>query len=97
MQLEIHPEVYNELEQSWLWYENQAKGLGIEFLDEVDRAINTIRQFPEAWSPSTKETRRFLLHRFPFAIVYRHTKDKIQVFAIMHLHRKPEYWKGRKF
>ncbi|MDI6734897.1 MAG: type II toxin-antitoxin system RelE/ParE family toxin [bacterium] len=77
--------------------ESQAKGLGIKFLDEVDRAINTILQFPEAWSPYTNETRRFLLHRFPFAIVYRHTNDKIQVFAIMHLHRKPNYWKGRQF
>ena len=44
LRIEIHPEVYNELEQSRSWYENQAKGLGIEFLDEVDRAINLIRQ-----------------------------------------------------
>ena len=51
LQVEVHPEVYNELEQSRAWYENQAKGLGIEFLDEVDRAINLIRQFPNTWSP----------------------------------------------
>jgi len=70
LRIEIHPEVYNELEQSRSWYENQAKGLGIEFLDEVDRAINLIRQLPNTWTPYCEKTRRFLLHRFPFSIVY---------------------------
>lgn len=97
LQIEIHPEVYNELEQAWSWYEDRARGLGIKFLDEVDRAINTIQQFPNTWPPYFEATRRFLLHRFPFAIVYRHKKNKIQVFALMHLRRKPGYWKERKF
>ncbi len=97
LQVEIHPEAYNELEQSRSWYENQAKDLGIKFLNEVELAINTIRQFPDIWSSYCEKTRRFLLHRFPFAIVYRHNKNKIQVFAIMHLRRKPWYWKDRKF
>ncbi|MBI4753460.1 type II toxin-antitoxin system RelE/ParE family toxin [Candidatus Desantisbacteria bacterium] len=97
LQVEVHPEAYNELEQSRLWYENQAKDLGFKFLNEVELAINTIRQFPDIWSPYCEETQRFLLHRFPFAIVYRHKKNKIQVFAIMHLRRKPGYWKDRRF
>ena len=77
LQVEVHPEVYNELEQSRAWYENQAKGLGIEFLDEVDRAIKLIRQFPNTWSLYCEGTRRFILHRFPFAIVFRNEKNKI--------------------
>jgi len=97
LRIEIHPEVYSELEQARSWYEDRARGLGIKFLDEVDRAINTIRQFPDTWPPYFEGTRRFLLHRFPFAIVYRHKKNKIQVFALMHLRRKPGYWKERKF
>ena len=95
--VEVHPEVYVELEQSRAWYENQAKGLGTEFLDEVDRAINLIQQFPNTWSPYCEGTRRLLLHRFPFAIVYRHDKNKIRLFALMHLRRRPGYWKDRKF
>jgi len=97
LQIEVHPEASNELEQAGLWYENQAKGLGNEFLDEVEYAINLIRQFPETWPPYSGGTRRFLLHRFPFAIVYRHEKSRIRVFALMHLRRKPGYWKDRKF
>lgn len=85
LQIDVHPEVYNELEQAKSWYENRAKGLGFEFLDEVGHAINLIRQFPDTWPPYPGGARRFLLHRFPFAIVYRHDKNKIWVFALMHL------------
>ncbi len=64
LRVDVHSEVYVELEQSRAWYENQAKGLGIEFLDEVDRAINLIRQFPNTWSLYCGGTRRLLLHGF---------------------------------
>jgi toxin ParE1/3/4 len=97
IKVEIHSGAYIEIEQARLWYENQANGLGIYLLDEIERAIDVIRQFPDAWPVFSEETRRFLLHHFPYAIIYRHNENKIQVFAVMHLHRKPGYWKDRKF
>ena len=97
LEIKVHPEVYNDLEQAGAWYENQAKGLGTEFLDEVEHAINLIQQFPDTLPPYSGGTRRLLIHRFPFAIIYRHDKNKIRVFALMHLRRKPGYWKDRKF
>ena len=97
LRVELHPEVYNELEHSRTWYENQAKGLGIEFLDEVDHAIYLIRQFPNTWPSYCEGTQRFFLHRFPFAIIYRHDKNKIRIFALMHLRRRHGYWKNRRF
>ncbi|MBC8181866.1 type II toxin-antitoxin system RelE/ParE family toxin [candidate division KSB1 bacterium] len=97
LQVEVHPEVYKELEQSRAWYENQAKRLGIEFLDEVDRAIDLIRKFPNTWSLYCEGCRRFLIHRFPFAIIFRNEKNKIRLFALMHLSRRSGYWKHRKF
>jgi len=38
---------------------------------------------------------RFLVHRFPFGILYRIAGDEIQIVAIMHLRRKPGYWTKR--
>jgi len=96
-QVEIHPEVYEELEQTRAWYEKNLAGLGSGFLDEVDKAITTIRRAPEAWPFYVGDVRRFLVHRFPFAVLYRCAETKIQIFAVMHLHRKPGYWKKRKF
>lgn len=95
--VDLHPEAYTELSQAMSWYENQAKGLGDSFLDEVEGAISAIKETPEQWPIYGEGVRSFLVHRFPFAIVYRHDDTKIQVLAVAHLRRKPGYWKGRKF
>jgi len=95
--VELHPEAYIELAQAISWYENQARGLGDSFFDEVEHAISVIKEVPGRWPIYSEGTRSFLVHRFPFAIVYRHDDVKIQVLAVAHLRRKPGYWKGRKF
>lgn len=95
--LEVHPEVYEELEAARFWYEDHAAGLGSEFLDEIDRAITTIQRSPEAWPVYSGTTRRFLVHRFPFAIIYRYDDFIIQIVAVAHQRRKPGYWKARTF
>lgn len=95
--LEIHPEVYAELEEARLWYDEHAPGLGKEFLDEIERAVSTIQKAPEAWPIYSNNVRRFLVHRFPFAILYRYSNFTIQIIAAMHQRRKPGYWKDRRF
>jgi hypothetical protein len=45
LQIEIHPEVYKELEASKAWYEEQSRGLGDRFLNEIDLAMAVIRLF----------------------------------------------------
>ena len=95
--LEVHPEVYEELEEARSWYDEHTPGLGKEFLDEIERAVSTIQKAPEAWPVYSNNVRRFLVHRFPFAILYRYGDSKIQIIAAMHQRRRPDYWKGRKF
>ena len=97
MHIEIHPDAADELESAKLWYENQSSGLGDEFLDEIDRAIAKIEQWPEAWTPYWQDVRRFLVHRFPYVIYYRHMSGAIQIIAVAHQRRKPGYWKNRSF
>jgi toxin ParE2 len=36
---------------------------------------------------------RYRLRRFPYGLVYRLAESEIVVLAVMHLHRKPDYWK----
>ncbi len=47
--VDVHSDVYAELEHSRSWYEERADNLGTEFLDEVDRAIETVRDAPTIW------------------------------------------------
>lgn len=72
--------------------------IGAEFLDEIERALKLIEEEPAMWPWYNKEqaVRRFLVHRFPYAILYRTTSTAIQIIAAMHLRRHPDYWKSRK-
>jgi hypothetical protein len=95
--VKVHPEVYGELEASRAWYEQRAKNLGIDFLIEVDYAIDQIHKSPETWTWYNKTfgIRRFLLHRFPYSVIYRYSEEVIEIIAIANLRRKPGYWKDR--
>ena len=51
---------------------------------------------PLAWPPHLKGTRRVLLDKFRYAVVYRVHADELLVIAVMHQARRPGYWRARK-
>ena len=62
------------------------------FLDEVDRVCRLLRKRPLSGRPDGLQTRRLVLRRFPFSVVYRVLAKEIQVVAEAHHRRKPDYW-----
>lgn len=44
---------FAEIREAAEFYENRVSGLGADFLDEVDAAIERILSFPEAWGKNT--------------------------------------------
>ena len=58
-----------EVSQAAEFYEERVAGLGADFLDEVDAAIDRILQFPEAWGRLGRNYRRCSLRRFPYLII----------------------------
>ena len=84
-----------ELDDAYDYYEAQATGLGSQFIDEMLGTMKSIRKHPEAWPVFSRRSRRCLVSRFPYSIIYQVLEDKILIVAIAHMHRKPEYWKDR--
>ena len=77
------------------YYESREPGLGSRFAEEVERTSERILQYPEAWAPISKRTRRCLTNKFPYALIYQIRQDVILIVAVMHLHREPQSWRGR--
>ena len=90
-------EAEEELNYSAQYYNNQAPGLGFDFLEEIEKALQEIEQTPERWSNYKKNIRKFNTKRFPFSLYYKFEKnvDKIVILAVAHQKRKPDYWKNR--
>src|SRR5205085_7709667 len=89
------PHARQELKDAILYFDDFNAALGDAFAQEVERAISLILRFPEAWPLITRSTRRCRTRKFPYGIVYRITEDEIEIIAVMHLSRQPEYWADR--
>jgi len=77
------------------FYQTKEINLGAEFLDEVFGAIARIVEYPQAFPNFSPNTRKCLINRFPFAIIFQIRKKEKFIIAITHLSRKPGYWKER--
>lgn len=93
--LDFHPYALAELERAKRWYDRQRHGLGESFFEESATAITRIQEAPNTWPEFRRVTRRFLVHRFPFAVVYSQRANSVLIVAVMHLKRRPDYWQSR--
>ena len=84
-----------ELNDTVAYYELELEGLGERFRKEIQNCIKRIAKNPNAWSKEIGHVRRYILHKFPFKILYSIEEDHIFIVAIAHQHRKPNYWVER--
>ena len=90
-----HPEAEAELIEAARFYARRVDGLGAEFLAAVDDAVRGIEEAPDRWRTVERDVRRYLLRRFPFAILYRVEPDHLRILAVKHHSRQPDYWQAR--
>lgn len=95
MKFYFHPEAEAEFDISVKYYEQCQPGLGLEFAEEVYATIGRIIQYPAAWSALSKNSRRCLVNRFPYGVIYQIKSRTLRIIAVAHLNRRPGYWKER--
>jgi toxin ParE1/3/4 len=95
VKLVLDPAAKAEMREAALFYEHCREGLGEEFLDAVELAFAEITQRPMTWRILNGRFRRYLVHHYPYAVIYAVEDETIYVAAIMHMRRKPDYWHDR--
>jgi plasmid stabilization system protein ParE len=90
----VHPEVWLEIEAGDDWYLECSVDASAGFIAAISDAFDTISRAPGRWPKYLYGTRRFVLHRFPFSIIYL-DDDVLSIVAVAHSKRKPGYWKAR--
>ena len=88
-------EALQEAEATARWYVERSVTAAAAFCSEMDAAESAIVRLPDAWPPFDHGTRRYLLQRFPFSVVYRVEARRILIVAVAHARRRPGYWKSR--
>ncbi len=89
------PEAQQDVDESYVWYEEQRIGLGEEFLGCVDACVQGILRMPELYVKVHLDYRRALVRRFPYAIFYEYTDGRLIFYGIFHASRDPRKWRGR--
>jgi len=92
----IHAAALAELREAMDRYEQQRPGLGGEFREEFEAAVNRIRQNPQMHSDEGEGVRHCPLHRFPFTEVYNDLGPQVWIAAVAHQRRRPGYWIRRR-
>lgn len=94
-ELVFQAEAETELLESIHRYEQEKPGLGDEFLAEVRTLAARLLDYPGSGSPVFRDVRRARVRRFAYQLIYRVRPDALIIVAVMHLRRKPGYWKNR--
>ena len=84
-----------EFVEAVAWYESQRQGLGAEFADEVEQAIEKAAKNPARYPVVFGDIRRTVTRRFPFAIYFRVRGSAVIVLAVFHGRRDPTKWQRR--
>ncbi|MBZ5655599.1 MAG: type II toxin-antitoxin system RelE/ParE family toxin [Acidobacteriia bacterium] len=94
-QFRFHPEARQDFRDAIGWYSSRSPTAAKEFRKTVSDVIRHLVQAPWRWPKYCHGTRRFVLHRFPFSIIYLDDPDMLSIVALAHNKRKPGYWKQR--
>jgi hypothetical protein len=99
-EIEILAEAAQEAAEAARWYERERPGLGAEFQAAIEVAMDLLEESPVPSVPATgsaanRGVRRLILRRFPFDLIFVHSRSLVRVIAFAHHSRRPDYWRRR--
>lgn len=95
MYAELHPDAHLEFIECSVFYELREPGLGIRFIDEIERGIELLITQPYIGSELDEQFRSLVLNDFLFSLIYCVEQQKIWIVAVVHQSRRPCYWRER--
>jgi len=95
MKWKFHPGASEEYLEATRHYTGIDQKLGLAFVQCVEFGIQQITETPLCWREIEEDIRRYLITRFPFGIYYTIEDEFILVVSVMHMKRRPFYWRER--
>ena len=93
--LRIHEAARREANLATIWYAERNISAARRFRDNLLAGFSGAAACPQRYPVYLHGTRRVVLRRFPYFIVFFDWQDEIYVVAVAHAKRRPGYWKRR--
>lgn len=93
--IKLHEFAYHELLEAKDWYALQTENLGEVFHESIKKQVHLIKQNPSWFLLEQDNIYKAYIPKFPYKLLYSFDEKQIIIWAIAHLHRKPNYWQTR--
>ena len=93
--VDVLPQAIDETREARNYYLTKSAAAEEAFRKELEHAVALIREHPETWPTYVHGTRRFVLHRFPYSLVYRTDGTSSLIIAVAHAKGEPGFWRSR--
>ena len=91
----LHPEADEEFADAVRYYSEISPELGVRFYREMERLLHEACEQPERFWKFNPPARRHLSGDFPYALIFLEKAEHVWIVAVMHMKRRPGYWRGR--
>jgi len=88
-------EADQEFQEHIGYFAGVSHAVAVRFVDDVEAAVNEIRQYPEIGARITRQVRKRVLTDFKYTILYVDRPNEIVIVAITPHRRRPGYWRKR--
>jgi plasmid stabilization system protein ParE len=95
LHIAFHRAASAEFIEATAWYDSKRLGLGLEFIDEIERCISLASIDPLQFVIVKENVRRVVANRFPYSVYFRADKSRIVVLAVFHGSRDPTILEAR--
>ena len=89
-----HPDALADAAAAARFYRDQRPGIAERFLTGLEDSLRRIHLHPKIYREIEPGIRKCQLDRFPYAVIFR-DGPTLQILAVMHTRRQPDYWKQR--
>lgn len=95
-EIEIAPLAKLEIIDAYDWYEINKKGLGEDFLEELEKFLNELLSNPKIHSYYQKPVRSGVLKRFPYSVTYEPVDHTIYIYSVFMIRQHPFKRRSKK-
>jgi len=81
----------NDLSEGIEWYESRRKGLGLIFLNTIQKYLVNVQKSPLHYPLKRNPYREAFIKKFPYIIIYEVTEEEIVVYSIFNTYRNPHH------
>ncbi len=95
MNVRLTPRTEADISDAYTWYRHRRPHLAYAFLAAVQASIEAVSELPASFPVVQRGTRRALVRRFPYGLLYVVRADEAVVVGCFHLARDPRSWQDR--